>query len=148
MGSTGAAASVAVFAGLAGAIQIAVQGRLGSRIGSLESFTVAVVVAGAVGLLVLLIARRSLDGVRAGFAGPKWMLLGGLMGALIVLGITFAGPRIGPVATTAFLIVGQFSLGALIDNTGWFGVERVSLGWPRLAGLALLAAGATLTLKR
>lgn len=148
MGSTGVAASFAFVAGIGGAVQIAVQGRLGDRIGSLEALACAVVVGGVTALAVLLVARRSLGGLRAGFAGPKWMLLGGLMSVVIVLAITVAGPRIGIVATTAFLIVGQFSLATAIDRFGWFGVQQVPLGWPRLLGLAMLAAGAALTLKR
>ena len=91
---------------------------------------------------MLLVARRSLDGVRAGFSGPKWMLLGGLMSAVIILSITIAGPRIGIVATTSLLIAGQFVLATAIDRFGWFGAEQIALGWPRLLGLALLAAGA------
>jgi transporter family-2 protein len=76
------------------------------------------------------------------------MLLGGIMSVVIVLAITVAGPRIGIVATTAFLIVGQFSLATAIDRFGWFGVQQMPLGWPRVVGLALLAVGAVLTLKR
>ena len=148
MGSTGFAASIAFFAGRCGATQIAVQGRLGDRIGSVEALACAVIVAGLTGLVVLLVARRSVDGLRAGVAGPKWMLAGGLMSVLVILAITVAGPRIGIVATTAFLIVGQFSLATLIDRFGWFGIEQVPLAWPRILGLALLAAGAALTLKR
>jgi len=70
------------------------------------------------------------------------------MSVVIVLAITVAGPRIGIVATSAFLIVGQFSLATVIDRFGWFGVQQVPLGWSRLLGLAMHAAGAALTLKR
>ena len=135
MGSTGVAASFAFVAGLGGAVQVAVQGRLGDRIGSLEALACAVVVGGVTALAVLLVARRSLGGLRAGFSGPKWMLLGGLMSVVIVLAITVAGPRIGIVATTAFLIVGQFSLATAIDRLGWFGVTQVPFAWPRVLGL-------------
>ena len=148
MNSTGIAASLAFVAGLGGAVQIAVQSRLGDRIGSLEALTCAVIVGASTAIVILLVARRSLDGVRAGFAGPKWMLVGGLMSAVIVMSITVAGPRIGIVSTTALLIVGQFALATTIDRFGWFGVQQVPLGWPRLLGLALLAAGAALTLRR
>ena len=148
MSSTTVAASFAFVAGLGGAVQIAVQGRLGDRIGSLEALACAVVVGGVTALGVLLVARRSLGGLRAGFSGPKWMLLGGLMSIVIVLAITVAGPRIGVVATTAFLIVGQFGLATAIDRFGWFGVESIAFSWSRILGLALLAAGAALTLKR
>ena len=148
MGPTGFAASIAFFAGLCGATQIAVQGRLGDRIGSVEALTCAVVVAGLTGLVVLLVTRRSTDGLRAGLTGPKWMLAGGLMSVLVILAITVAGPKIGVVATTAFLIVGQFTLATAIDRFGWFGIQQVPLAWTRVLGLALLAAGAALTLKR
>ena len=50
------------------------------------------------------------------------MLVGGVMSVVIVLSITIAGPQIGIVATTAFLIVGQFGLATAIDRLGWFGV--------------------------
>jgi bacterial/archaeal transporter family-2 protein len=148
VGSTGVAASFAFVAGLGGALQIAVQSRLGDRIGSLEAVACAVVVGAVATLVVLLIARRSLGGLGAGFSGPKWMLLGGLMSAVIILSITVAGPRIGVVATTSLLIAGQFVLATAIDRFGWFGADQVALGWPRLLGLGLLAAGAVLTLKR
>jgi uncharacterized membrane protein YdcZ (DUF606 family) len=148
MSSTSVAASLAFVAGLAGAVQVAVQGRLGDRIGALEALTCAVVIAAVTAVTLLLVARRSLDGMRAGFGAPKWMLVGGLMTIVIVLAITIAGPRIGIVATTAFLIVGQFALATLIDRLGWFGVEPIALAWPRLLGLVLLAAGAALTLRR
>ena len=148
MSSTSVAASLAFLAGLAGAVQVAVQGRLGERVGTLEALTCAVVIATVTSVTLLLIARRSLDGMREGFAAPKWMLVGGLMTIVIVGAITIAGPRIGIVATSAFLIVGQFALAAMIDRLGWFGVEPVALAWPRILGLALLAAGAALTLKR
>jgi len=148
MNSTSVAASLAFVAGLAGAVQVAVQGRLGERVGTLEALTCAVVIAAVTALALLLVARRSLDGLRAGFSAPKWMLVGGLMTIVIVTAITVAGPRIGIVATSAFLIVGQFALAAIIDRLGWFGVEPIALAWPRVLGLALLAAGAALTLKR
>jgi transporter family-2 protein len=148
MGSTGLAASFAFVAGLGGAVQIAVQGRLGDRIGSVEALTTAVVVAAATALIMLLVARRSLGGLHAGFTGPRWMLLGGIMSVVVVLAITVAGPQIGVVATTAFLIVGQFTLATVIDRFGWFGIQPVPLAWTRVLGLALLAAGAALTLKR
>ncbi len=148
MGSTGVAATFAFVAGLGGAVQIAVQGRLSERVGSVEALACAVVVAATTALVVLLVARRSLHGLRVGLTGPKWLLLGGLMSALIVLSITVAGPRIGVVATTAILISAQFGLATLIDRFGWFGVDAVAVNWSRIAGLVLLGAGAALTLKR
>ncbi|MDH4341398.1 MAG: DMT family transporter [Thermoleophilia bacterium] len=148
MSSTAFAAVLAFAAGLGGAVQIAVQGRLGDRVGSLEAVTTATVVGATIAIAALLVARRSLAGVGDAVGGPKWQLLGGAMSVFIVLAITVAGPRIGVVATTAFLIAAQFSVAALIDRYGWFGVERVPVTWPRVVGIALLAIGAALTLRR
>jgi transporter family-2 protein len=148
MSSSSVAALVAVIAGIAGAAQIAVQARLGDRIGSLEALACASVIGGIVALGILVVGTRSLDGLARGAGAPPWMLLGGVMSAMIILAITVSGPRIGIVATTAVLIATQFTVGALIDRFGWFGVERVPLTVPKLVGLALLAAGAALTLRR
>jgi transporter family-2 protein len=148
MSSTGVAALLALAAGFGGAVQIAVQGRLGDRVGSLEAVATASLIGGLVALTVLLLARRSLTGIGDALGSPKWMLLGGVMSALIILAITVAGPRIGIVATTAVLIAAQFTLATVIDRNGWFGVERIALTWPRLLGIALLFVGAALTLRR
>jgi transporter family-2 protein len=146
--STAFAAVLAFAAGLGGAVQIAVQGRLGDRVGSIEAVTTATLIGCTIALATLLIARRSLAGVSEAVAGPKWQLLGGVMSVFIVLAITVAGPRIGVVATSAFLIAAQFGLAAVIDRYGWFGVERVPVTWARVVGIVFLVLGAGLTLRR
>lgn len=148
MSSTAFAAALAFAAGLGGAVQIGVQGRLGDRVGTLEAVATSAVVAFVLALTMLVLARRSLAGIGDGISGPKWQLLGGAMSVLVVLAITVAGPRIGVVATTAFLIAAQFGLAAFIDRYGWFGVERVAFSPARVVGIALLVAGAALTLRR
>jgi transporter family-2 protein len=148
VGSTAFAAVIAAAAGLGGAVQIAVQGRLADRVGSLEAVATASLVGAVIALSVLVLARRSIVGISDAVSSPKWMLLGGVMSAFIILAITIAGPRIGVVATTAFLIAAQFALAAVIDRYGWFGVERVAFSWPRVLGIALLVVGAALTLRR
>jgi bacterial/archaeal transporter family-2 protein len=146
--STAVAAVLALAAGLGGAVQIAVQGRLGERVGSFEALATASLIGAALALAVLLLARRSLSGIGDALGAPKWMLLGGVMSALIILAITVAGPRIGIVATTSVLIAAQFALATVIDRFGWFGVERIAVSWTRVIGLAFLCVGAALVLRR
>jgi bacterial/archaeal transporter family-2 protein len=146
--STAFAALLAFTAGLGGAVQIAVQGRLGERVGAIEAMATASLIGALLALVVLLVARRSLTGLGDAVGSPKWMLLGGAMSALIILAITVAGPRIGIVATTSVLIAAQFGLATVIDRLGWFGVERIAVGWSRVLGLAFLCIGAVLTLRR
>ena len=110
---TALAVVLTLVAGLAGAVQVAVMGRFGERIGTLPALAVAAIVAAAIALAALLVARRSLAGFGDAARQPPWMWLGGVAGALIV-----------------------------------FGLDRIPLAGTRIAGLALLAVGAGLTLHR
>lgn len=123
-------------------------GRFGERVGSLEAFAVAALVTTAVAIPVLLVARRSLGGIVDATGAPPWMWLGGLFGAFVVLTITVTAPRIGVAAVVALLIAGQLAAGSLIDRFGWFGVDKVPLGWQRLLGIAMLAVGTALVLRK
>jgi transporter family-2 protein len=148
MSWSGGAALLAFAAGVGGATQIAVQSRLGDRVGTIEAVATAAVVGGVIALATLLVVRGSLGGIGDAVGGPKWQLLGGAMSVFIVLTITVAGPRIGVVATTAFLIAAQLSFATLIDRYGWFGVQTVPVSATRLVGIVLLVTGAALTLGR
>ena len=92
--------------------------------------------------------RQGAGGIVDAARQPVWLWSGAAMGLLIVLTITFAGSRIGVAATVAIMIAGQLAMGAVIDRFGLFGVDKVALAWPRVIGIALLAAGAALTLRR
>jgi bacterial/archaeal transporter family-2 protein len=142
------AAALAVAAGLAGSIQVALMSRLGERIGVLEALAFSTLLTAVLAFAILLLARRSVDGYERALHQPWWMLLGGVMGLLIVFTVTYAGPRIGVAATVGILIAGQLAMGAAIDKWGLFGSERINLHWPRLLGIGLLAVGAALSLKK
>jgi len=145
---TSAAVALAVAAGLAGSVQVAVMGRFGGRIGVVEALTFSTGVQLALSLAILLVARTGFGGLGGAFRAPAWMWLGGLMGMTVVFSITFAQPRIGATATIGILIAGQLVMGALIDRFGWFGVDQISLSPARMIGIALLGIGAGLSLVR
>jgi len=148
MGSTGVATTIALAAGVAGSVQIALLGTLGQRIGELETAAFAFVLTAVAGVAILLVARRSLAGLVDAVHEPMWLWFGGLAGVFVVTAIVITGPRIGIVATSALLIAGQLAAATVIDRFGWLGVERVAVSWERVAGLSLLIAGALLTLRR
>ncbi len=148
MSGSGLAATLAVAAGLAGSVQVALMSGLGKRIGVLEALGFSTTVTAVIAVIALLLFRHSLGGFGRAVHQPWWLLLGGVMGALIVFTVTYSGPRIGVAATVGILIAGQLVMGAAIDRWGLLGSERIALHWPRLLGLALLAAGAALSLKK
>lgn len=145
---TGVAVALALLAGLAGSVQVAVMSRFGERIGTFEALAFASALQALITLTVLVAVRQSVGGYAAATRQPPWLWSGALMGAFVVFTITVAGTRIGTTATIGLLIAGQLVMGALIDRFGLFGLQRFPLGWPRLLGIALLAAGAALSLRR
>jgi bacterial/archaeal transporter family-2 protein len=147
-GGTALAVVMSISAGFAGSVQAAVLGRLGDRVGTIEAVGFSTLVAGCTGIVVLLVARRSLAGVGDAFHEPVWMWLGGILSAFIVLSITFAAPKIGVAAAIGLVITGNLIVAALIDRFGWFGVDQIPLEWTRVVGILLLAGGATLLLRK
>ncbi len=139
---------LAVIAGLAGSVQVAVMARLGERVGIFAALAWATMLTAGLAFLLLLVVRQGAGGIADAAHQPVWLWSGSVMGLLIVLTITYSGARIGVAATVAILIAGQLAAGVLIDRFGLFGVDRVSIHWPRMLGIVLLAAGAALTLKR
>ena len=97
---------------------------------------------------MLLVVRRGAGDIADAWSSPKWLWLGAVLGTFIVFTITVVSPRIGTTATIGLLVAGQLAAGTVIDRYGLFGFERIALSWPRALGIALLAAGAALTLKR
>jgi transporter family-2 protein len=143
---TGVAIALAVAAGLAGAVQAAVMGELGERAGIFPALAFSGIVSVVLGLLLLLIAKQSVAGLADVVRQPLWLWSGGALSVLIILGITVASPRIGLAATIGTLIALNLATAAAIDRFGWFGLDRIAIGWPRVLGLAFLGVGAALTL--
>jgi transporter family-2 protein len=143
---TGVAVALAVAAGLAGAVQAAVMGELGERVGVFPALAFSGVVAVVIGLALLLVARQSFRGLADVARQPVWLWSGGALSVLIILAITVASPRIGLAATIAIIIAFNLGVAALSDRFGWFGFEQISITWTRALGLVLLGAGAALSL--
>lgn len=147
-GGTVLAVALSATAGLAGAVQIAVMGELGERSGVFPAIALSGIVAFVLGIVILYAAGSSLWGVREALREPAWLWSGGAISLFIILAMTVAGPRIGIAATLGILIAGNLVMGALIDQLGLLGLDRVPIGWPRALGIVLLAAGAALSLRK
>jgi|SRR5215203_6065363 len=148
--SSGTAVAVALTAtaGLAGAVQAAVMGELGERVGIVPAVAFSVIVGLVAGLVTLLLWERSFAGVRAALHEPAWLWIGGLMSIYIVFAITVGPPRIGVAATVGVVIAGNLVSAAVIDRYGLFGQDVIPIDRWRLLGLLLLMAGAALSLSR
>lgn len=93
-------------------------------------------------MAVLVIAGRlPAPNLRMLAAGPLWMWIGGIIGALYVLAALIATPRLGAATTVAIFIAGQLTASIVIDHYGLFGVPVHSIDLPRLIGVAMLVGG-------
>ena len=144
-GPTAVAVTLSVLAGLAGPVQAAVMGELGERVGIVPALALSALVTAAVALAALGVMR---EGVGEVVRQPVWLWTGGAVSAFIVISVTVAPPRIGTTATIGVIIAGNLAMAAVIDRLGLLGQQQIGLGWPRLVGIGLLAAGATLSLHR
>lgn len=73
-----------------------------------------------------------------------WQWTGGVMGAFFVFGSTLLAPRIGLAALVSLIVAGQVCSSLLFDRFGLVGLPVRDISWIRLAGAALILAGALL----
>jgi transporter family-2 protein len=145
---TAVAIGLAVAAGLAGAVQAAIMGELGERAGVFPALAFSGVVAFVLGFALLLVAKQTFSAIADVVRQPLWLWTGGALSVLIILAITVASPRIGLAATIGIIIAFNLSLAAVIDRFGWFGFDRIPIGWTRVLGIVFLGAGAILSLHK
>lgn len=109
---------------------------------SLISFLVgAAVLAGA----LLVLRPRLPEGWIAQTPALAWV--GGLYGAAVVALSAWATPRLGAGTSLVVIIASQVALGVLLDHLGLLGLDHHPAGWVRVAGVAVVAAGAVMIAK-
>jgi transporter family-2 protein len=143
--------SVAVILG-AGAgclvgMQAPINSRLGKAIGSIQAATFSFLV-GTAALVLLALALRGGLGFSHVAQAPWWALVGGLLGAVYVSVALLAVRKLGASGLSAVVITGQLAISVVIDRFGLLGVARQHVGVQRVLGLALLAAGVLLVVRR
>ncbi|MGL4635263.1 MAG: DMT family transporter [Beijerinckiaceae bacterium] len=108
-------AGVAVFAGIASACQTHMNGTLGRSIGDPVGAALWSFASGTILVLAIYIWRGGNLTMQSLVMTPGWAVLGGLMGALMVLGVTMTVPRIGVLTTVAAVVLGQAVMALALD---------------------------------
>ena len=72
---------------------------------------------------------------------PKYMLLGGAMGAFITFTVIQSMNQLGPAKATIFIVTLQLVVSYVIELFGLFGVSRVDFEWKKLLGLVAIIIG-------
>ena len=72
---------------------------------------------------------------------PKYMLLGGAIGAFITYTVIRSMDMLGPAKAVMLIVVAQLLVAYLIELLGWFGVEKQSWDWRKAIGMAVAIIG-------
>lgn len=71
----------------------------------------------------------------------KYMLLGGILGALITYTVIKSMSGLGPAQAVMIIVTAQLLVAYLIELFGLFGVEKVDFQWHKLIGVAISIGG-------
>lgn len=72
---------------------------------------------------------------------PKYMLLGGAIGAFITYTVIRSMDMLGPAKAVMLIVVAQLAVAYLIELFGWFGTERQPWEWRKAIGMAIAIVG-------
>ena len=72
---------------------------------------------------------------------PKYMLLGGVMGAGITYTVIKSMEMLGPAKAVMLIVVAQLIVAYAIELLGWFGVEKQSLEARKVIGMLIAIVG-------
>lgn len=74
----------------------------------------------------------------------KYMLLTGVLGAVITITVVKSMDALGPAKATMLILIAQMIVSYGIQLFGFFGVERQPFQWRKLLGAVIAAAGIVL----
>ena len=72
---------------------------------------------------------------------PKYMLLGGVIGAFITYTVIKGMEALGPARAVMLIVIAQLIVAYLIELFGMFGVEKQPLEFRKIAGMVVAIVG-------
>lgn len=133
-------------AGVAVAVQSALNARLGTVVG-LSSFAALMsFVTGLVPILLYFaIESHGFQMSNYDFSQLKFhYFLGGVLGAAYVMIIILSVPKLGAATVLAVTIASQVVLGAVMDHFGWLYLQQRTFSLGRMFGVVSIVTGAVL----
>ncbi len=135
---------VGLFIALVSGALMSVQGVFNTQVTKASSIWAANAFVQFTALLVCLGAWLAADRSSLGAVfkvEPKYMLLGGAIGAFITYTVIKSMDMLGPARAVMLIVIAQLIVAYVIEMLGWFGVEKQPLEWRKVAGMAVAIAG-------
>lgn len=132
---------VGVVVGMFSASQTAINGHLGIVLKSAVKAAFVSFFVGTVALILIVALLHPVLTFDKSRKNPFWMWLGGVIGALFVLGNVYLVPLIGTGLAVVIVLVGLVSGSLLIDQFGWFDSQKNPISLPQIISLIVMIAG-------
>lgn len=72
---------------------------------------------------------------------PKYLLTGGILGALITYTVIKSMGTLGPAKAALLIVVAQIIVAYLIEVFGMFGIEKAGFEWRKVIGAVIAMVG-------
>lgn len=72
---------------------------------------------------------------------PKYLLLGGVIGAGITWTVIKSMEQLGPAKAALLIVIAQLIIAYVIELFGMFGVEKAPLEWRKVIGMVIALIG-------
>lgn len=138
-----------ILAGIVGAVQNAINPRLGKSLGhpafaALASFTIGMLCVA----VYCLLSHPRVPTAEAIRSAPWWAWLGGLCGAIYVVSVIVSVPKTGVGAMVGLSVTCSLIASLMFDHFGWLGLDRQPITPAKVVGSLLLIAGVWLIMIR
>ena len=135
---------IGFFIALISGALMSIQGVFNTQVTKSSSIWVARAFVQFTALLVCLAAWLVSD--RSSFAAllkvePRYMLLGGAIGAFITYTVIKGMEMLGPARAVMLIVIAQLIVAYVIELLGLFGTEKQPLEWRKVIGMGIAVAG-------
>ena len=125
-------------------ICMSVQGVFNTQVTKQSGMWVTNVFVQGTAMLVCFLVWAAFD--RTSFSGllkvePKYMLLGGVIGAVITYTVVKSMESLGPAKAVMFIVIAQLIAAYLIELFGLFGAEKAVFQWRKCLGILVAIVG-------
>jgi len=116
----------------------------GSLMGAFMSFFTGTII---LFVLNMIVSNNAMLNLKQTVAGPWYIWMGGLIGAIFVGYITWVNQQQGVALTFALVVAGQIFISLLVDHFGLFGSPIRTITLEKIVGAALIIGGIILIKK-
>ena len=129
--------------GACSTLQITINGQLGLVLKSSVNAALISFIVGSLSLFLMVCIQHPKLQISKPDTGknPWWMWLGGILGALYVIGNAWISPKVGTGTAVVVGLLGLMSAGLIIDQTGSFQSPKKPVCWQQLLSLAVIFVG-------